>query len=180
MGMAIIKRYWSVSIFKETPANTPYSLGLLLLLAIFFWVLIILQWHLADVDQTLTLSVSCWAGIALVLSYGFYTAILLYLFHVAARTIQTLSCLLACHSIVHVFAFPLLLVAPWLIETTMMRPLALLVAIVYLIITIVLTIWQFMITVHIYKRALMIETLPAILASVGMVAFNILVVSLFR
>lgn len=180
MWAALFKRYWQVSIFKETPANTPYSILLLAASAFIFFVLIVMQWMIADVDEVFTLGSSFLAAGALLLSYGIYTVVLLSLFRMLNRIVQTLTCLLAGHTIVHVFAFPLLLVAPWLIDANVIQPLALLVAVVYLILTFVLTIWQFMITAHIYKHALGIEYFPAVLASLGLIACNILVVSLWR
>ncbi len=180
MWAALIKRYWQVSIFKETPANTPYSLLLLGLAALFFFLLIVLQWMIADVEQLFTLSTSLSAGSVLLASYGLYTLALLLAFRVSSRIVQTLTCLLVGHTIVHLFAFPLLLVTPWLAEANIVQPLALLVGIVYLILTLILTVWQFMVTVHIYKHALAIDYLPAVLASFGLLACNILIVSFWR
>lgn len=180
MWVALIKRYWQVSIFKETPANTPYSTLLLAATAFVFFLLVVMQWMIADIDEVFTLATSLLAAGALLISYGVYTVIILMLFRKTNRTVQTLTCLLAGHTIVHLFAFPLLLVAPWFVEAKMIQPLALLVAVVYLILTFVLTIWQFMITVHIYKHALGIDYFPAVLASLGLMACNILIVSLWR
>ena len=180
MWAVLIKRYWQVSIFKETPANTPYSWLLLGLTALFFYLLIVLQWMIADVEQLFILSTSLLAGGTLLASYGLYTGALLLAFRVSGRFVQTLTCLLAGHTIVHLFAFPLLLVTPWLAETTIIQPLALLVGVIYLILTLMLTVWQFMVTVHIYKHALAINYLPAVLASFGLLASNILIVSFWR
>ncbi len=180
MWVALIKRYWLVSIFKETPANTPYSSFMLGTIAIFFFFLIVMQWMIADFEEIFTLKTSILAAATLLLSYGLYTLALLLMFRLPNRTVQTLTCLLAGHTIVHLFAFPLLLVAPWLSENHLFEFLALLVGIVYLILTLALTAWQFMITVHVYKHALGIEYFPAVLASFGLMACNILIVSLWR
>jgi hypothetical protein len=180
MWVALIKRYWQVSIFKETPANTPYSSLLLGAIALFFFLLVVIQWMIADIEEIFTLNTSMLAAGTLLMSYGIYTFALLFLFRMPNRTVQTLTCLLAGHTIVHLFAFPLLLVAPWFADAKLVQPLALLVAVVYLILTFILTIWQFMITVHVYKHALGIEYFPAVLASFGLIACNILVVSFWR
>ena len=180
MWVALIKRYWHVSLFKETPANTPYSLFLLGLIAFFFYVLIVFQWMIADVEKIFTLGFSLLAGGALLLSYGLFTFALLLAFRLPGRVVQTLTCLLAGHTIVHLFAFPLLLVTPWLADTKGIQSLGLLVGVVYLILTLILTIWQFIVTVHIYKNALGKEYLPAVFASFGLLACNILIVSLWR
>ena len=180
MLVAIIKQYWLVSIFKETPANTPYSPFLLGIISLFFYLLIVLQWIIADVEQQFTLLKSLLAGAALLASYGIYTIALLLSFRMPARIVQTLSCVLAGHMIVHLVAFPLLLITPWLAETTMVQSLALFIGVAYLILTLMLTVWQFMVTVHIYKHALTIDYFPAVLASFGLLACNILIVSLWR
>ncbi len=180
MWAALIKRYWQVSIFKETPANTPYSLLLLGIIALVFFFLIVLQWVIADVDQLFSLNISLLAGTTLIASYVVFTVALLLAFRMQSRIVQTLTCVLAGHTIVHLFAFPLLLVTPWLVGTNIDEPLALLVGVVYLILTLILTVWQFMVTVHIYKHALGIDYFPAVLASIGLLASNILVVSLWR
>jgi len=180
MWSALIKRYWLISIFKETPENTPYSVLLLGTFVVIFFLLIVMQWMIADVEEIFTFQKSILAAISLLISYGLYTFALLYVSRKSYRIVQTLTCLLAAHIIVHVFAFPLLLVAPWLSETTITQPLALLVGIVYLIATFFLTVWQFMITVHIYKHALAVDYFPAVLASLGLIACNILLVSFWR
>lgn len=180
MWAALVKQYWQVSVFKESPANTPYSLLLLIGIAIFFLVLIALQWLVTDVKNQLTFPHALGASISLSVSYMVYTFILLSLFHVANRTVQTLSCLLAGHLIVHVIAFPLLLIIPVIAVNNIPQPFGLLFGIVYLILTLILTVWQFMLTAYIYKQALVIEYLPAILASLGLLATNILIISLWR
>lgn len=177
MWAALINRYWQVSIFKETPANTPYSPFLLGAIAFCFYVLIVLQWMIADVEGVFTLTTSLLAAGVLLASYGLYTLALLLPFRLRGRLVQTLTCLLAGHTIVHLFALPLLVITPWLADTKMAQPLALFVGVIYLILTLILTVWQFMVTVHIYKHALAIDYFPAVLASLGLLASNILVVS---
>ena len=177
MWAALIKRYWDVTILRETPANTPYSVILLGIIALLYYLLVVMQWAIADVEKYFTPTTSLLAGASLIISYGIYTAALLLAFRVSNRFVKTLTCLLAGHTIVHLVAFPMLLVAPWLAETKVSQPLALLIGVVYLVVTLILTIWQFLVTVHIYKHALAIDYLPAVLASFGLLASNILVVS---
>ena len=177
MWASLIKRYWDVTLFKETPENTPYSFFLLGLFAFIYYLLVVMQWAIADIEKYFTPTTSLLAGASLILSYGLYTLILLSAFHVSNRLVQTLTCLLAGHTLVHLIAFPMLLVAPWLAEAKLPQSLAVLVGVVYLVLTLMLTIWQFMVSVHIYKHALAINYLPAVLASFGLLASNILVVS---
>lgn len=180
MWLALIKRYWQVCTLKVTPAETPHSPLLLAIIAVFFYLLIYFQWIIADVNQQYSPSGFLLSGLSLITSYWIYTFALLWAYRVPHRTVQTLSCLLAGHAIVHLVAFPLLLLTPWLIAASMDPSLAFVVGLMYMLLTLVLTVWQFMISAHIYKQALSVDYLPAVLASFGLLACNILTVSLWR
>ena len=180
MWALLIKKYWQVSLFKETPANTPYSPALLLTISLFYWLLIVMQWFITDVKQELTLGVALVAAAALVISYTGYTYALLTVCKQRYRVIQTLTCLLAAHTIVHICALPLLLVVPLFATQPMPQPMGSLLGVLYLILTLILTVWQFMLSAYVYKKALEIDYLPAVLASLGLLAANILTVSFWR
>lgn len=180
MWEAILKRYWQVATFKESPANTPYSVSLLVFVAFLFSTLIVLQWYMADIKQQFEIASSVAAGICLIIVYCIYTFLLLKVNNKANRLVQSLSSLLASHLIVHVFALPLLIVAPALAAAKMSHGLALLLGLIYLILTLILTVWQFLVTVHVYKLALEVDSLAAVLASFGLLACNILIVSFWR
>ena len=180
MWLALIKRYWQVSTFKLTPAETPYSHLLLGITAFIFFLLIIFQWIITDVLHQYTFMNALLTGLSLIASYVIYTFALLGAFHRRHRSVQTLTCLFACHTIVHLFAFPLLLVMPLLLDLKSIEPLALLIGVVYLLLTLILTVWQFIVTTFIYKQALAIDNFPATLASVGLLGCNILTVSFWR
>jgi hypothetical protein len=179
MWIALFKRYWQVTIFKDTPANTPYSLLLLGVTAVLYYLMIILQWSIAADNKDITLTGSLFAGIALLLSYVIYTGVLLLVSHRAARFVQSLTCILAGHAIVHVLAFPLLLMTPLFLEAAANQSLGLLIGVIYLAFTLVLTVWQFMVTVHIFKHTLNVNYLAALFASLGLLASNVLIVSLW-
>ncbi len=179
MWDVILKRYWQVSLFRETPANTPYSPLLLVAIAVCFLVLITTQWIIADVKNEVTLARALFEGTALVLSYVIYTYLLLSIFKKNNRLVQTLSCLFAGHAIVHLCASPLLFAMPILAAEKTNPSLGLVFAVVYLILTLLLTVWQFMLTAYIYKHALEIEYLPAVFASLGLLAANILIISIW-
>jgi hypothetical protein len=180
MWIALIQQYWRVTLFKESPENTPYSVFMLGVSALFYFLLMVSQWLLADTENRFNLGNSLLTGLGLLFSYGLYTYLLLSVYRVTNRTVQTLTCLLATHIMVHLCSWPLLLVGPWLAQVQMSPILGLLVGIIYLITTLILTVWQFMVTVHIYKHALAIEYIAAILASIGLLACNILVASFWR
>jgi len=180
MWAALIKRYWQVSIFKKTPDQTPYSWFLLIIIALFYYALVMMQWTIAEVEQASPLRGGLLVGVLFILSYALYTFALLFVFRVASRLVQTLSCLYAGHAVVHVFALPMLLLSPWLISANMLEPMMRFVSIIYLIATLMLTVWQFMVSVHIYKHALGVDYLAAVLASIGLLASNILTISFWR
>ncbi|OCH98858.1 hypothetical protein A8135_08830 [Legionella jamestowniensis] len=180
MWEAILKRYWLVATFKESPANTPYSVPLLVFIAFLFSTLIILQWYMADIKQQFELLSAIAAGVCLILVYFIFTFVLLKVNDKVSRLIQSLTSLLASHLIVHIFALPLLIVAPALAAAKVSHGLALILGLIYLVLTLVLTVWQFLVTVHVYKLTLEVDNLTAVLASFGLLACNILTVSFWR
>jgi len=180
MWTGLIKSYWQVSLFKKAPEDTPYSLILLAGLALFYFVIITVQWNITDVKHQITWFITLMAGTALIASYVLYTYILLAVFRVTGRLVQTLTCLFAGHTIVHLFAFPLLLAIPLLTAETIPKSFGALFGIIYLILTLMLTVWQFMITTYIYKHALEVDYLPAVFASLGLLAANILTISFWQ
>ncbi|CEK11232.1 hypothetical protein [Legionella hackeliae] len=180
MWEAILKRYWQVASFKDSPANTPYSLPLLVFVAFLFFMLIILQWFMADMKQQFEITSSIAAGGSLIIVYVIFTFLLLKVNGKVNRLVQTLTSLLACHFIVHIFALPLLIVAPALAGATLGHSIALLLGFIYLILTLILTVWQFLVTAHVYKYALDVDNLTSVLASFGLLACNILTVSFWR
>lgn len=180
MWSQLIKQYWQVSLLKDTPANTPYSPLLLGLVAFIYYILNLMQWSLVETDELFSIDVSLLAGLMFIASDAIYTAALLFVSSKANRIVQSLTCLLACHAIVHICAFPLLIIAPWLYEAHLIEPLGLIIGILYLSLTLMFTAWQLLITVHIYKHALAVDYLTAALASLGLLACNILMVSFWR
>jgi len=176
----IIKCYWQVCIFRRSPESTPYSSLLMILSALTFSILIMIQWALAAVKPSITMSTSIIAAVSLVFSYVVYSYVLLKLYRFAARLVQTLTALWMTHLLIHLCAIPLLLFIPILSEANMKNPVVLFLAIMYLFATIGLSIWQFVVTAHIYKHALEVSTLQSFLASVGLLALNILTVSIWQ
>jgi len=180
MWERLIKRYWLVALLKESPENTPYSPFLMLMVTLVFFILILLQWYLADIKHGFNLAISILAALTLLCSYFVYTFVILKIYRKAHRALQTLASLLACHMIVHLFAFPLLLATHLLVGSDLNQGILLLIAIVYPVLTLLLAFWQFMVTIHIYKKALELDVLSAILASFGLLACNILTVSIWQ
>lgn len=175
----LIKQYCNVSLLRQNPGDTPYSVFLLIITGTIFFILIVLQWILTDISHKLTTgNVMLIAG-SLVLSYILYTWIVLALYGLHARCVQTLTCLFAGHTVVHLMACPLLLFVPIMGHLHTSLLIGALIGITYLILTLILTVWQFMVSVYIYRQALEKDYLSGILASLGLLACNILTISLW-
>ncbi len=177
MWFALIKQYWNVSLLREKPENTPYSPLLACIVSLVFFVLIILQWMITDISQKLTFGAALLIAGSLILSYVLYTWVLLLLFRLRSRFLQTLSCLLAGHTVVHLVSFPLLLIMPLFLNVHLSPIIGPFIGILYLVLTLILAIWQFMVSAYIYKHALTVSWLAAILAGFGLLASNILTIS---
>ncbi|MGQ3888940.1 hypothetical protein ACQUW5_07890 [Legionella sp. CNM-1927-20] len=176
----LLKRYWQVAIFKETPANTPYSFLLLGLVSLIYLIILLIQWTIADVKGTYSLTNSIFTGIALLLSFGIYTKIILYLYKKGNRFVQTVISLLMSNLIIHCLAFPLLLTTSYFLQADIKQTNMLLFTFIYIISTLVLSIWQFLAIAHIYRCALELSFFAAMLVSFGLLATNILTVSIWR
>lgn len=180
MWSALIKQYWNVSLLRQDPGDTPYSTLLLCIVGVAFFALIVLQWMISDLSHQLTIGVATLIVGSLVLSYALYTWLLLSLSRLQARFVQTLTCLLAGHMAVHLVAFPLLLILPLLLGVKTISLMGSIVGILYLILTLMLAIWQFVVSTYIFKHALTTPWFSAVLASFGLLACNILTISFWR
>lgn len=180
MWLAILKKYWRVTTFRETPANTPYSFFVLILAVLTYFLIVVLQWELMDFKNQFSLAATMLAALLLVVSYYAYTALLLITTDKSNRTLQTVTSLLMCHLLILLFGFILVLVAPILAKADMTQISMRLLVMIYLLNVLVLTLWQFAVAAHIYKNALDSDYLTAMLASFGLLAANILTITLLR
>lgn len=180
MWEALFKRYWLVTILKESPANTPYSPVIMVFAAFWFFMVIIFQWYLADIKQQFTFANSILAALTLLCSYFIYTFLILKINRKVNRALQTLTCLLVSHTIIHFFAFPLLLAAPLLAKANLAQAVLVSIGMVYILLTLSLTLWQFIVTIYIYKKSLDLDSLAATLAGFGLLACNFLTVSFWH
>jgi len=177
MWFALIKQYWNVSLLREKPENTPHSLLLSCLVVFVFFVLIVLQWMITDLSRQLAVSAALLVAGSLVVSYLLYTWVLLRLFGLQSRFLQTLTCILAGHTAVHLVAFPLLFIMPLILKMPELTTFSPVIGVLYLALTLILAVWQFMISAYIFKHALTASWLAATLASLGLLACNILTIS---
>ncbi|WP_419418882.1 hypothetical protein ACNVED_10035 [Legionella sp. D16C41] len=180
MWGTLLKRYWQVAILQETPANTPYSFFLLGLIILIYFLVLIIQWTIADVKSNYSLINTILTGLALLLSYFIYTKVIFSLYKKDNRFVQAITSLLMSNLIIHCLAFPLLLFTSYFLQADMLQVNMLLFTIIYILSTLILSIWQFLAIAHIYRCALESSFFVAMLVSFGLLATNILTVSLWR
>ncbi len=176
-----LKAYWTLCLFKNSPENTPYSLSLTFALGLLFYFVMISQWLMVKGEVPLGFKQMVMAGLSLAMTYAAYTFVILKVYRLQFRFLQTLASLFATHAWVHICAYPLLLLTPFLGEQNALPGLlGLFMMLIYLTVTLGLTGWQLVITVYIYKKALEVDNILAIFVTMGLFALNILVVSLLR
>lgn len=176
----LLATYWNLTLFQETPENTPYSTFLMTIAALCLTLVMIIEWQLSEYSISSDLLITGITAASMVLSFILYTYAVLFVRKLPSRLIQTCTCLFFAHTFIHLCAFPLFVLGPYLTESSVKNPLVLFVGILYLLVTLTLSVWQFMITAHIYKYALNTTVPQSILVAFGLVAVNILTVSFWR
>lgn len=176
----LIINYWQVLLLKETPANTPYSRLLLLISAILLLLVLVIEGFLSTTSGTYDLLGATVIACSILVSFLLYNYILLFITGLEKRLVQTTTCLFCAHILIHVLASPLFLLDPYLSPSNLKNPLLLLLAVIYLFISLGLSVWQFVVNAHIYKEALNASAIQSVLAAFGLIAVNILTVSFWR
>ncbi len=148
--------------------------------AVCLGLIMILQWTFSDVDSTYDLSNTVMTALGLILSYLAYNYIVLLVRGFTPRWVQTSTSIFSTHFIIHVIASPLVLLSPYLLHLDVKNPALLFIGVIYLFLTMGLSIWQFVVTAHIYKFALATTRSQSILVAFGLIAANILTVSFWR
>ena len=74
-------------------------------------------------------------------------------------------------------AMPLFLISPYLTPHSLKNPIFLLIGVFYLLSTLGISVWQFVVTAHIYKKALNITPIQSVLTAFGLVAVTVLILS---
>ncbi|CAM2986030.1 hypothetical protein [Legionella worsleiensis] len=172
--------YWNLVRFRVTPDQTPYSHFLMAISMLFLILVMILQWSFSALEFSDDLLMTALIAMSLVLSFVLYTLAILYFRGLGARWVQTVTCLCSAHAIIHLLAFPLFVFDPYLVQTTLKNPLVLFFAVIYLFVTLGLSLWQFVLTAFIYKSALNSTQVQSVLAAFGLIAVNVLTVSFWR
>ena len=179
MLLLIFDQYWDICLLKESPENTPYSISRMILSGFLLVLLMMIEWSFTYSNSE-DLVNNAFTSICLVLSYVIYTYLVLYFKGLTPRLVQTVTSLYFINIIIHVLVAPLLLLAPYLSLIHLRNPLFLFLGIAYLFLSLGLSVWQFVISAHIYKFALNITAIQSVLAAFGLIAANILTISLLQ
>lgn len=173
----ILERYWGICLLKESPENTPYSITRLFLSGIFLALLMVTEWSFSHLTSSDDLGSNLFVATSLIISYVIYTYVVLFLKGYASRLVQTVTALFYTSIIIHILVAPLLFIAPYLSQIHLKNPVLLFLGVLYLFMSIGLSVWQFVITAHIYKFALNTTAIQSVLTAFGLIAVNILTVS---
>jgi hypothetical protein len=176
----IFDRYWDIFCLRESPENTPYSIARMISSGIMLFLLILIEWNFSYFRSSENIVNNALTSICVVLSHVVYTYFLLYFKGLAARLVQTITTLYCVNIIIHILVIPLLLFAPYLSLIHLRNPLLLFFGIFYLFLSLGISVWQFVITASVYKFALNITPIQSVLAAFGLIAVNILTVSLLQ
>ncbi|KTD60663.1 hypothetical protein Lsan_1954 [Legionella santicrucis] len=176
----IFDRYWDICLLKESPENTPYSISRMVLSGFFLALLIMIEWSVTSFKSSNGMVNSALISFCLIISDVIYTYLVLSFKGLAARLVQVVTSLFFINIIIHILVIPLLLIAPYLSQIHLRNPLFLFLGIIYLFLSLGLSVWQFVITANIYKFALNLTMIQAVLTTFGLVAVNILTVSLLQ
>lgn len=175
MWNTLLKCYWQVAVFKESPANTPYSLLLLVISSFCYFILTLFQWETAELPKQFSFNFIILLCLGLLFVYFAYTFLILQIAGKINRAVQTLTTLFATHFIIHAIAFPLIVLAPQLVGLDSESNVNASLALGYVFITLSLTIWQFLITAFIYRQALELDFFSSLFVSFGLSICNILI-----
>lgn len=180
MLQLIFDRYWDICLLKESPENTPYSISRMVLSGILLALLMTIEWDYSNLNSSEDLINNAYISICLMISYVIYTYFVLYFRGVTSRLVQTVTTLYFINIIIHILVIPLLILAPYLSQIHLKNPLLMFIGIIYLFLSLGLTIWQFVITAHVYKYALDSTAIQSVFAAFGLIAVNVLTVSLLQ
>ena len=173
----VIDNYWDICLLKESPENTPYSITRVFLSGIVLALIMVIEWDYSYFTSSADMGTNLFVATSLILSYVIYTYIVLFLRGHTPRLVQTVTTLYCTSIIIHIMIAPLLLISPYLSQIHLKNPLLLFLGVLYLFLSIGISVWQFVITAHIYKHALNTTPIQSVLVAFGLIAVNILTVS---
>ncbi|STY29089.1 Uncharacterised protein [Legionella wadsworthii] len=172
--------YWDICLLKESPENTAYSSPRMILCGILLALLMTMEWDYSSITSSEEMVNNLIISISIIISCILYTYLLLYIKGLTQRLVQTVTSLYIINIIIHILVLPLLIISPYLSLFNLKNPFILFLGIIYLFLSLGLSVWQFIITAHIYKFALNATAIQSVFAAFGSIAVNILIISLLQ
>jgi hypothetical protein len=173
MVTQLLKRYWMICRFKIGPQDTPSSSHVTILGIVLLFVIMLCQLMIGDISGKLSIAMALYRALVIISGLIAYTYIILLIKNMKSRFQQTVSSLLYCNIIIHLIAFPLVLIGPLIAQLHSIKIVFILLAVIYFLIMIFLNVWQVLINAHIYKNALDLDYLAALFVSFGLLAVNL-------
>jgi len=171
---ALLRLFWNICLLRAGPEDVPYSQSLFAFISAIYLGLLSLQVMMFADKHTGVMLIATLAGYLLLAAY-IYT--LLSFNKVAERFLQTTTAVLTSYIIIHTFSFIISAVlvhaALGLFPTdSVMHNI---IAFFVMIFILVFNIWIITIMVHIFRKALSSKLLPAVLAVLGLLFANMVV-----
>lgn len=172
--------YWDICLLKESPENTAYSSPRMILCGILLALLMTMEWDYSSITSSEEMVNNLIISISIIISCILYTYLLLYIKGLTQRLVQTVTSLYIINIIIHILVLPLLIISPYLSLFNLKNTFILFLGIIYLFLSLGLSVWQFIIMAHIYKFALNATAIQSVFAAFGSIAVNILIISLLQ
>lgn len=164
-------------IFRGRLDHLPCSQALLGTVALVFVLLSLIQWEILDRNlQEWSLFGALFAIISYLAAFVVYTWLLLSFMGFSERYQMTLNALLMTRIMVQLLVFPFIFLLHAPLAETSLEGTQLVFFIIYLLVALGSSLWEFLIQAYIYKQAIECNTLQSLMASVGLLAFKILAV----
>ena len=168
----MMKLFWKICCLRAGPQQVPYSIALL---AIAILLSCILGWY--QLSFRSSVADALWQALLMLGTTVLFTFIILYFRKSTERFIQTITALIACGVVIHATALPLHLLQPYLLQTPLPKTVAMLLSLISLIFILVINVWNLLVNAHIFRHALNVSQIAALLVTLGLIGFNILIFS---
>ena len=186
MLKTLFSSYWEVCLLRRSPADTPYSWLLLGTFSVFYFLLMQLQWHYQALPAEYTVKDPVLSGALLMIANFIYLGALFALLSKSNRFVQTTTSIMAVHTIMHILLMPLILIMSHLIvfpssanvEVYEQSAGNLFLMIIMGVVSLVITIWQLVVIIYIFRKSIEADQFKAVMAMFGLLAFSNLFASI--
>lgn len=176
MWKQLINTYGRILLLRAPPESAPYSRALFILAILLYVLVLVLQWIFAGMLRSFSLLDFLFMSLSLLAGMFVYTWLLLKIKGYPNRFVQTCTALLFIFIYIHTLALPLALMVPQVTNNSSSYLLTLL----YLPVTLILSLWQLFANIHVYKFSLEIDGWQAAVIGLGLLAVNVLTLTLWH